>query len=228
MLLMEKVQEQQAFTISDATEIGTDLPRTVRSIDPSGIQSNERVLDLENFRELRYTQGPFGGSGVQQFLARMVDHLAKSTPSTIFSISCPIGICVGFDSSELTVTLAVPGHSHLRLEQLRLSFKTKLLRDICERDRTAVDAFGAEHAALLQDALAELRASPAIADMPRWRERLTTVGSKQLEFEYAGTVVVHIEANHVRPPVDSRDGLVWERVTSVKILKVEIRNVKDR
>jgi hypothetical protein len=108
-----------------------------------------------------------------------------------------------------------------------LSFKTKLLRNTCERDKTAVDELGAEHAVLLQDLLAELRASPAIADIPKWHERLIPKGSNQLVFEYARTLVVHMEANHLRPPVDSTGGLVWERVTSVKILKVEIKNVKD-
>ena len=158
----------------------------------------------------------------------MVDHFPRFTPITrfpVFSTTCPIGICVRFDSSELTITPTVQGHTHLRLEYLRLSFKTKLLRNICERAKTAVDELGAKHAVLLQDALAELRASPAIADIPQWHERLIPQGSNQLVFEYAQTVVVHLEANHLRPPVDSTGGLVWDLVTSVKILKVEIKNV---
>lgn len=199
-------------------------------IDLAGIPSKERVRDLENSRELGYTEIAVRKCCVQTFLSRMVNHFPWFTPITrfpVFSTICPIGICVRFDSSEFSVTPIVQGHTHLRLEYLRLSFKTKLLRNTCERDKTAVDELGAEHAVLLQDLLAELRASPAIADIPKWHERLIPKGSNQLVFEYARTLVVHMEANHLRPPVDSTGGLVWERVTSVKILKVEIKNVKD-
>jgi len=110
-----------------------------------------------------------------------------------------------------------------RLVYLRLSFRTKEVRNLCEKDRSAVKAFGQETAAFFQDAIAELRAAPTLGDIAKWSERMTKSASdKQLSFRIAEYVTIHFSVNHVRLPTDSDGRLFWDKVSSIKILKVEI------
>jgi len=111
---------------------------------------------------------------------------------------------------------------------LELSFVTKQIRDICERDRRAIDEFGPDRAQLLHDAIAELRAAPAVADIADWIGRmLPRRQSDRLVLHFGGFVEIEFTANHIRNPMDVGGDLAWEQVNSIKILKMEIKNAKD-
>lgn len=183
---------------------------------------------LENPQQLWYTlrsaeqgepysfEGPISGQR-RNLLERVAFHTMQ--------LSSTIVTHAELNSFNRIDGFATPVRRSLRLELLRLSFKTKTLRDLCERSSVAVDVFGEADAALLHDALAEIRAAPSIDDIPQWRQRLVPADSPhELKFDFAGSVTIYFEANHIRMPNDSRNEVAWERVTSIKILKVERSN----
>ena len=108
---------------------------------------------------------------------------------------------------------------------MRLSFNTQSIRDICERDRDAINAFGEQSAELLHDALAELHAAPTIGDISDWDGRmLPRKHADQLAFQFGGVLEVAFSVNHIRRPTEANGDLAWDRVSSIKILKVEVKN----
>lgn len=111
---------------------------------------------------------------------------------------------------------------------MELSFITKPIRDICERKKQATDVFRPECVQLLHDALAELRAAPTVGDVADWNGRMVPRNkSDRLVFHFAQSVKIEFKANHVRNPMEANGNLAWENVSSIKILKVEIKNAED-
>ena len=80
---------------------------------------------------------------------------------------------------------------------------------------------------MLQDAVAELRAAPAIGDIANWRGRMRPLNrSDELMFQFGGSLEIVFSVNHVRRPVSASGDLVWEKVSSIQILKVETKNAE--
>lgn len=119
-------------------------------------------------------------------------------------------------------------HTLRGLLRLRLSFITKRIREICERDHATRAAFGDEAASLLHDAIAELRAAPTIGDVADWSGRMhSRKRIDELDFQFGGLVEIVFAVNHVKHPTSDVGDIAWERVSSIKILKLEIKNVED-
>lgn len=105
---------------------------------------------------------------------------------------------------------------------MELAFRSKKLRDLCERNQVANEQFGEDLARLLHDALAELLAAPSLSDIADWENRMRSGSSDRLVFEFGSKVTVSFGCNHVKHPFDDAGNLDWGNVSSVKILKVEI------
>lgn len=110
---------------------------------------------------------------------------------------------------------------------MELSFATKTLREICERHLRAVDEVGSKQAELLHDVIAELRAAPAVVDVSDWRSRMRPCKHRdRRNMLFGGSIEIEFKANHIRNPIDDDGNLVWEHVSSIKILRIEIKNAK--
>lgn len=104
---------------------------------------------------------------------------------------------------------------------MELSFKSKKLRELCERNQVANEQLGEDLARFLHDALAELRAAPSIADISDWENRMKMGRKDRFVFQFGMEVELTLGPNHINNPVDEVGNLVWGNVSSVKILKVE-------
>lgn len=104
---------------------------------------------------------------------------------------------------------------------MELSFKSKKLRALCERNQEANEQLGEVLARLLHDALAELRAAPSIADIADWENRMKRGKRDRLLFEFGTKFSISFGPNHINNPVNEDGKVDWGNVSSLKILKVE-------
>lgn len=86
--------------------------------------------------------------------------------------------------------------------------------------------FGLVGAQLLHDALAELRAAPTVGDIADWNGRMLPREKGHLAFHFGQSFEIEFKSNHVRNPTEASGGVAWEKVSSIKILKVEVQDAE--
>lgn len=103
---------------------------------------------------------------------------------------------------------------------MELAFESKELREICEIDAEAKSKLGEVIAAVLKHRLADLDAAVSPRDLLAGKPRLGEDGQTMMIDLCEGHRIV-LAANHPDNPTASDGTLDWEKVRSIRILRIE-------
>lgn len=105
---------------------------------------------------------------------------------------------------------------------MELAFNSKSLRTICESERQAKLVLGDKVAEILKHRVADLRAAKSVKDMVAGQRRVLdgTQGRYMVVDLCDGRRIV-FTANHTKNPITRSGDLDWERVSRIKILRIE-------
>jgi toxin HigB-1 len=105
---------------------------------------------------------------------------------------------------------------------LELAFESRALRITCEDEREAQRELGPAVAETLKHRLADLHAATSIHDLVAGNPRLLIDGNEEaLIVDLTEGFHVVLEANHARSPLTKAGRLDWDRVSRVKLLRIE-------
>ena len=127
-----------------------------------------------------------------------------------------IKIRLGFHESYRLEKRSLPGGANT----LELAFESKSLRAICENDAKAKDKLGPPVAETLKHRLADLRAATSTKDL---LSGLPRVGAdpQHMIVDLCNGYSMVFKANHTLNPKTETDQVDWERVSRIKILRIE-------
>lgn len=104
---------------------------------------------------------------------------------------------------------------------MEIAFDSIPIRNLCEDALRAEEDLGPEVAASLRSRLADIRAATSVSDLllgnPHWVEGTLRVSLA------AGYVLIFV-ANHVSNPMNE-NGVIWNKVTRVRILSILMQEV---
>ena len=103
---------------------------------------------------------------------------------------------------------------------LEIAFESKELRDICEVEAEAKGRLGENPAEMLRHRLADMDAATSPKDLLAGQPRLSQNGQVMLIDLCEGYRIV-IAPNHPYSPTTFARGLDWEKVRSIRILRIE-------
>ena len=116
---------------------------------------------------------------------------------------------------------AVPDICTLRETALELAFKSRKLRDLCEREHIAIQTLGMEVAATLKRRLADLQAASCALELPVARPRSLEESSiRTMAIPLAHDCQLVFSSNHVSDSRMTTGDLYWQRVTRILILSI--------
>ena len=105
---------------------------------------------------------------------------------------------------------------------MELAFDSKSLRTICESERQAKLKLGDAVAEILKHRLADLRAAASVKDLIAGRpRRLYSASLQQMAVDLRDGYRLVFTANHAKNPMTQTGDLDWERVSRIKILRIE-------
>lgn len=105
---------------------------------------------------------------------------------------------------------------------MELAFNSKSLRTICESERQAKLELGDAVAEILKHRLADLRAATSVKDLVAGRPRvLDGAALQQMVVDLRDGYRIVFTANHTKNPMTETGDLDWERVSRIKILRIE-------
>ncbi len=105
---------------------------------------------------------------------------------------------------------------------MQLAFHSASIRTICESERHAKQELGDAVAEVLKHRLADMSAATSVRDLVAGRPRILggTI-PQQMVVDLRDNYLVAFTANHTKNPVTETGDLDWERVSRVKILRIE-------
>ena len=106
---------------------------------------------------------------------------------------------------------------------LDLAFNSKSLRNICENEDEANHELGSAVAQVLKHRLADLRAAISITDIMVGRPRLLqgVIQNKHMIIDLYDNYRMTFCANHPDNPIGENGKIDWQKVSRVKILRIE-------
>jgi hypothetical protein len=103
-----------------------------------------------------------------------------------------------------------------------IAFDSTQLRELCE-DPSAADAYlGGDRAAILRDRLADIRAAATYRDLIVGDPRTGGESGRDLRISIGPEAALLLTANHLRLPRNDRGEVDWNRVSYVRVVKVEL------
>ncbi len=118
-------------------------------------------------------------------------------------------------------------HNHLLQEgyklALDLAFDSKLLRSICENEDEAVRELGSSAAKALKHRLADLRAAVSITDLLVGHPKIVEGGKdhQRMMVDLHDGYHMFFCANHPENPVTADGKIDWQKVSRIKVLRIE-------
>ncbi len=106
---------------------------------------------------------------------------------------------------------------------MELSFKTQMLRTICEEEARAVSMLGVEAASRLRSRLADLRAAGTMNDLVAGNPSFGGDRNSELRVRLDEGHDLFCRPNHATPPVDSAGFIDWPRVHRLQVVEIEER-----
>ncbi len=103
---------------------------------------------------------------------------------------------------------------------MELAFDSKSLRAVCENEAEAKLELGATVAEILKHRLADLRAATSVKDLVAGRPRISADREHMIVDLCDGYRIV-FKANHPKNPKSDTEDVDWERVSRIKILRIE-------
>ena len=103
---------------------------------------------------------------------------------------------------------------------MELAFDSKSLRAVCESEAQAKLELGATVTEILMHRLADLRAATSTKDLVAGRPRIGADRQHMIVDLCSGHRLV-FKANHTNNPKTETEDVDWERVSRVKILRIE-------
>lgn len=106
---------------------------------------------------------------------------------------------------------------------LDLAFDSKLLRTICENEEEAFHELGRPVGEVLKHRLADLRAAISINDLLVGQPRILDgeVQSQYLIIDLCDGYQMIFSANHPNNPIGENGKIDWQKVSRIKILRIE-------
>lgn len=106
---------------------------------------------------------------------------------------------------------------------LDLAFDSKLLRTICENEEEAVHELGQPVGEVLKHRLADLRAAVSVNDLLVGRPRILDGDIQNLHMiiDLCDGYQVIFSANHPNNPTGENGKTDWQKVSRIKILRIE-------
>jgi hypothetical protein len=105
---------------------------------------------------------------------------------------------------------------------LQLAFESKQLRTICEDEMQAKVELGETVAKTLKHRLADLCAATSVKDIVAGKPRLLPEPqANNMAIDLCDGRQLVFTANHVSNPTTQENNLDWNRVTRIKILRIE-------
>jgi hypothetical protein len=112
-----------------------------------------------------------------------------------------------------------------RIESLQLAFESKSLRSICESEGQAQIELHKAVAETLKHRLADLRSATSVKDLLVGRPTvLPEPVGRTMGIDLCEGYRLIFAANHASNPMNSDNFVDWNRVTRVKILRIEKDN----
>jgi proteic killer suppression protein len=111
---------------------------------------------------------------------------------------------------------------------LDLAFDSKLLRTICENEEEAFHELGRSVGEVLKHRLADLRAAISVNDLLVGRPRILDGDTHNLHMviDLCDGYQVIFRANHPNNPVGENGKIDWQKVSRIKILRIESNYVQ--
>ena len=104
---------------------------------------------------------------------------------------------------------------------LELSFETKLLRQLCEKEVKAKMKFGEIQAGKLKRRLADLHASENVNDLIVGNPRiLAGSDNQQYILDIDSEISLIFCANHITNPLSESGQIDWSKVSRIKIMEI--------
>lgn len=108
---------------------------------------------------------------------------------------------------------------------MQIAFGSRELRTLCEDEARASEELGEVRARALKNRLADLRAAVVAPELPAGRpRRLDGADSNLIALDLADGWRLVFAANHKRNPITESGSVDWEKVSRVKILRIEEMN----
>lgn len=106
---------------------------------------------------------------------------------------------------------------------LDLAFDTISLRSICERDDVAIGELGPAVAETLKHRLSDLRAATSVYDLIVGHPRIleNAENPQLMAIDICNDYRIIFCANHQRNPAETNGNIDWQKVSRVKILRIE-------
>lgn len=105
---------------------------------------------------------------------------------------------------------------------MELAFDTISLRTICENEQHAISELGVEVAEVLKHRLADLQAATSVKDIIVGRlPEFNGTEANHLAIYLSNKHSIVLCANHPKNPMTDTGEIDWERVSRVKILRIE-------
>lgn len=105
---------------------------------------------------------------------------------------------------------------------VEIAFRTRELRDICEKEANAVDALGADAAGALKRRLADLRAATSIEDLVAGKPMaLHGPDEERMSVPLTENCRLVLSANHRHHPRLEDGNVNWSQVRRVKVERIE-------
>lgn len=102
---------------------------------------------------------------------------------------------------------------------MEISFATKELREICERQSAALASLGAEVAGLLMRRLADLRAAKSIEDLVAGQP-MASPANPRLEIRLAKRGLLALQATPLPAPTNPDGTIDWPAVRRLKVVEI--------
>jgi toxin HigB-1 len=129
--------------------------------------------------------------------------------------------------SKKWLHLATFGHPNCqppvgKVNKLELSFESKELRTVCENEAQAKLELGATVAATLKRRLADMRAAASVKDLLVGHPRtLDGTHGQEMVIDLSEKHRLVFAANHIKNPVTAAGDVDWNRVSRIKMLRLE-------
>jgi hypothetical protein len=106
---------------------------------------------------------------------------------------------------------------------MELSFRTHMVRTICEDEDKAVSMLGVAAADRLRNRLADLRAAGTVSDLVAGNPRFSGHRNSELRIQLDEAHDLFCRPNHTTPPEDSAGLIDWPRVHRLQVVEIEER-----
>ncbi|MDJ1497628.1 hypothetical protein QNI19_32110 [Cytophagaceae bacterium DM2B3-1] len=104
---------------------------------------------------------------------------------------------------------------------MELTFLDSEIRQICQVESKAIEVYGKETARKLQSRLSDLEAADSVWELPAGAP--TPISDSEYKITIDKNLFLIFCANNRRQPKDTNGKIDWQRVSIIKILKLENR-----